>query len=361
MPGQSQITFPDDFAYSGLEKFKGINTKAKRPAIEDEQSAWLENIMPIGDGNLRAMPDRGATLYTAPGGLTIVYAEAFNIGNVDYEFVALSDGSAVAVRQANGAVTNIVGAATFYNGGDLPNITQYGAAGILIVTTAQANGYFSWDGTTLTSPGQQAPVWLDGLAANIVLVGNSHSSTLLDGFTNTVGVVVGMLVSGSNINPNTFVVGGTSSTITLSQAATTTANGITYTFSWQMPTGIQGTGISTYLNRVFIVNGPIWMMSAAGNGAYFAAANGGSITTSTDATLRKKYVVAQSANGYMYLIADSSIWNISNVTQTITNNVATAIAQYANSDSQTGTSWPNSVTQFSRAIILINPNGVFDL
>jgi hypothetical protein len=361
MASQSQITFPDDYAYAGLEKFKGINTKAKRPAIDDEESAWLENLMPIGDANMRAMPDRGPTLYTAPGGLTIVQADSFNIGNTDFEFVCLSDGSAVAVRQANGAVTTIAGAGTFYNGGDLPHITQFGASGILIVTTATANGYYAWDGT-LYSPGGSAPTWLDGLAANIVIAGASHGTKTLDGFSSTVGVVVGMVVTGSagDIPVNTFVTGGTATTVTISNAATG-SNSENFTFSWQMPTGIQGTGIDTYQNRVFIANGPTWLMSASGNGAYFAAANGGSITTSTDSSLRKKYVAVQSANGYVYLLSDSSIWNISNVTQTITNNVATAIAQYANSDAQTGTSWPNSVTQFSRAIILINPNGVFDL
>lgn len=359
--GGSQITFPPDFDYKGVEKFKGINTKSKRPAIDDEEFSWLENLMPVGDGNLRAMYDKGTALYTAPGGKTIVFFEQFNIGTTDYIFVCLSDGTAVAVALIGGAQTNISSTPnTFYNGGNLPAITQYGASGILIVTTASSNGYYSWDGT-LTSPGSSAPTWLSGLAANIVANGSSNSNTTLTGFASTVGIVVGMLVTGTDIPANTFVTGGTSTTVTISNAATGSHAGVNFTFSWQMPTGIQGTGISTYQNRVFVVNGPVWDMSAASNGAYFAAANGGSITTSTDPNLRHGYVAAQAANGYQYLIADSSIWNISNVTQTVTNNVATATAQYSNSDSQTGSSWPNSVVAFGRAVILANVNGIYDL
>ena len=64
--GKSGIGFPPDFQYVGLEQWKGLNTKPKRAAIEDQQSYWLENIMPIGEANARAMYGKGTTLYTAP-------------------------------------------------------------------------------------------------------------------------------------------------------------------------------------------------------------------------------------------------------------------------------------------------------
>lgn len=365
MAEPAQIGFSPDFAYSGLEDFKGLNTKAKRPAIDDEECSVLENLMPIGKSNLRAMYGKGPALYTAPGGKTIVYANTYNIALVDYHFVCLSDGTAVQVAQSNGAVVTISNTpGTFYvANGDLPSITQYGASGILIVTTASANGFYAWDGT-LTSPGQSAPTWLSGQTGGpLVLVGNTNTNTTLTGFSSTVGVSVGMLVTAAmgDIPANTFVNGGTSTTVTITNAATGSNSGQNITFSWQMPTGIKGTGIDTYQNRVFIVNGPQIIMSAAGNGAYFAAANGGSITTSTDSTLRKVYTTIIAANGYTYPIGDSSIWNISNVTQTVTNNVATASYQYNNSDPQTGTLWPNSVTIFGRGIILVNTNGIYDL
>lgn len=365
MAEPAQIGFSPDFAYSGLEEFKGLNTKAKRPAIDDEECSVLENLMPIGKSNLRAMYGKGPALYTAPLGKTIVCAATYNIGKVDYHFVTLSDGTAVQVAVSNGAVTTISNTpGTFYaTGGDLPHIAQYGASGILIVTTATSDGYYAWDGT-LYSPGQSAPAWLSGqVGGPLVLVGNTNSTTTLSGFSSTVGVVVGMVATAAmgDIPPNDFVNGGTSTTVTLTDAATGSNSGQNITFSWQMPTGIQGTGIDTYQTRVFIVNGPDIIMSAAGNGAYFAAANGGSIQTSTDSSLRKIYSTIIAANGYIYPIGDSSIWNISNVTQTITNAVATAIYQYNNSDPQTGTEWPNSVTIFGRGIILVNTNGVYDL
>lgn len=354
------IGFPKDFDYRGVEKFKGINTKARRPSIDDEEFNWIENIFPIGDGNARAMPDRGTTFYTAPVGRTIVYANTYAIGSTDYHFICLDNGAAVQVTQSNGAVTTIAAAGTFYNGGDLPHITQYGDSGILIVTTVSANGYYAWDGSTLTSPGQSAPGWLSGLASPVILTGTTNSTTTISGFASTVGVVVGMLVTAADIPANTFVTGGTSTTVTISQAATG-SNTESITFSWQMPTGINGISIDTYQQRVFIVTKTQVIMSAAGNGSYFAAANGGSITTSTDSNLRKQYTHIISANGYIYPFGDSSIFNISNVTQTVTNNVATASYQYNNSDPQTGTRWPNSVQVLGRAILFANANGVFDL
>lgn len=365
MAEPAQIGFSPDFAYSGLEDFKGLNTKAKRPAIDDEECFVLENLMPIGKSNLRAMYGKGPALYTAPGGKTIVYAATYNIGKIDYHFVCLSDGTADQVAVVGGIITPITSTpGTFYTpGGDLPHITQYGASGILIVTTAQADGYFAWDGT-LYSPGDSAPGWLSGqVGGPLVLVGDTNSTTTLSGFSSTVGVTVGMLATAAmgDIPPNDFVNGGTSNTVTLTDAATGSNSGQNITFSWQMPTGIKGTGIDTYQTRVFIVNGPDIIMSAAGNGAYFAAANGGSITTSTDSSLRKIYSTIIAANGYIYPIGDSSIWNIDNVTQTVTNNVATATYQYNNSDPQTGTEWPNSVTIFGRGIILVNTNGIYDL
>lgn len=364
MPEPGKIGFPPDFQYQGLEDFKGLNTKAKRPAIDDEECSWLENLMPIGKSNMRSMYGRGDALYTAPGGLTIVYAAAYNIGNTDYHFVCLSDGTAVQVQDGTGAVITISAVPNrFYDGGDLPHIAQFGASGILIVTTAVSDGYFAWDGT-LYSPGDIAPGWLSGLTGgSLVLVGNTNTDTTLTNFASTVGVVVGMVVSAANndIPADTFVTGGTSTTVTISNAATGSNAGQNITFGWQMPTGIQGTGIDTYQNRVFIANGDQRIMSASGNGAYFAAANGGQIAISTDSNLRKHYTSVISANGFIYYMGDSSLWNIDNVTQTVSNGIATASYQYNNSDPQTGTEWPNSVQIYGRAIIFVNTNGVYDL
>lgn len=67
MPSQPRqpnvVPFPsDDPKIFSIEKFRGINTQASRPAINDEEFSWLENMMPIGDGNMRSMASNGAAI-----------------------------------------------------------------------------------------------------------------------------------------------------------------------------------------------------------------------------------------------------------------------------------------------------------
>src|SRR5262245_61665766 len=73
--------------------FAGINTQAARQAIQPNQFSWLENIMPIGPGNLLVVPapsDARASL----AGLSIYYRHEYNISNTAYLFLACTDGSA---------------------------------------------------------------------------------------------------------------------------------------------------------------------------------------------------------------------------------------------------------------------------
>ena len=362
-PGQGNIGFPPTFQAFILEQFKGLNTKARRPSIEDQECYWLENIMPIGQGNARAMYGVGDTLYTVPVNRTIVYMKAYNIGSTDYMGVFLDNGSAYQIRISDGTNTTISTVANrFYNGGDLPHLTQWGASGILIVSSAVADGYFAWDGT-LYVPGAAAPAWLSGLDAPPTRVGNTNSSTTLTAFTDTVDIEAGMWVTGTDIPANTFVTGGTSTTVTIDQAATGTTVGVTFTFDWQMPTGVNGNGIETYQSRVFIIDGTNRLTSAANNGTYFAEANGGIIEKSTDSVLRTSYTAVQAANGFVYLLGDSSIFVIANVQSTTdtTTNFTTSTYQYSNVDPQTGTGFPESVEVFGRAIVFVNSNGVWAL
>lgn len=149
--------------FFALQKFNSLNTKAQRPAIEDEEFSWLENFMPIGDGNLRTTPSNGSPLFTAAGGLTVVYLFFFNIGSNSFVAVFLSDGTAVQVNTTTAVQTPIsnVGG-TFYGGGALPAAAQWGSSGILIVSQVTSSAYWAWDGTTLFPPGAASPSWLNG-------------------------------------------------------------------------------------------------------------------------------------------------------------------------------------------------------
>ncbi len=248
------IRFPPGFQLIQLEGMEGLNTKAQRPAIKDQEFSWALNFIPIGAANARTLYDRAAYLFTRSGGLTIINHAYYNIGATAYGIAFMSDGSAVQVQLSNGAQTTVGAAGTFFNGsGPAPTISQWADKGILIVSISgatPANSYWAWDGTLWPPGNGTSPAWLNG--------------------------------------------------------GTPTA----------MPTGVAGTAIEIFLSRVWIVNGTTRLTSVASNGADFATGDGGISAPNTDSSLRVKYTGIKAANGYLYLFGDSSCAYITNVTQT---------------------------------------------
>ena len=74
-------------SYQVVKQFKGLNTKANRTSIDESELYWLENIQPIGFGNLKVIPnysqvyDSGNTAVTFT---STVYLYSINIGITDY-------------------------------------------------------------------------------------------------------------------------------------------------------------------------------------------------------------------------------------------------------------------------------------
>lgn len=359
--------FAPGFQLFQLEEFKGLNTKPQRPAIDDQEMAWCENWMPIGPANLRTMAGKGNGIYNEPNpAKSIVWAFNYNIGSTGYAALFISDGTALQVRLSDGAQTTISASPLFYTpGGDLPHAVQWANKGILIVTTAQTDGYFAWDGTTLYKPGDTAPSWLSGLLVPISLTGNTNSNGTLTNISPdpiASGVVTGMnivdVTNPGDLAAHTLVTGGTTNTITIAPNALGSHVGDTFTVNWMMPLGIQGTAIETFENRVWIINGIVLLTSAASNGTAFAAANGGVSKTSDDNTLRVKYVGLKEANGYLYIYGDSSNYYITNI-QTTGTTQPTTTYQYTPLDEQIGTPWRDSIQPFGRSVLFANVNGVY--
>ena len=106
-------------SYSVSKNFKGVNTRANRSAIGEDEFSWLENAMPIGHSNLRTIPgpiELGATFYpkTCVGIFAVnLYTTGLN-ANIDYLIAILSDGSAAAVNlQYNNSAATIASPGTF--------------------------------------------------------------------------------------------------------------------------------------------------------------------------------------------------------------------------------------------------------
>lgn len=248
---EEDIGFPPGFQLFQLEEMKGLNTKAQRPAIDDQEFNWIENFYPIGAANSRTLWGVGATKFTASGILTVVNHAFYNIGATAFGIAFLSDGSAIQFDRNTGATTTVGAAGTFWTANNpTPTIVQFSNSGILIVSTSgmvSADGYWAWDGT-LHSPGDAtSPTWLNG--------------------------------------------------------GTPTA----------MPNGVAGTDIEVFQGHIWIINGTDILTSAPSNGADFSTGAGGLTKPNQDSTLRVQYTAIMSANGYLYVFGDSECAYITNV------------------------------------------------
>lgn len=356
--------FPPGFDAFLLEGFEGLNTKAKRPAIKDQEFGWSENIIPIGAANARMMWGADAPIYTASGGLTIINTCFYNIGSTAYGIAFLDDGSADQFTLSTGAVVQVGAAGTFWANGnvDTPTIAQWSDKGILIVSRVSANAYWAWDGV-LYSPGDPAPSWLSGLDAPLSFTGDTNTSTSVTNVTpdpTVSGAVAGMTITDTagDIPANTTITEFTTNTFTLSQAATGSTASDTLTLDWTMPFGISGTAIEIFLSRVWIVGGTFRLTSVASNGTDFSVANGGVGAQSTDSSLRVRYTGIKQANGYLYVFGDSQSAYITNVQTTAT---PTTTYQYTVIDPQIGTPWRDTIIPYGRSILFANTNGIFAL
>lgn len=124
----------------------------------------------------------------------------------------------------------------------------------------------------------------------------------------------------------------------------------------QLPLGIAGTAIEIYAGRVWIAEGPTITYSAPGSVTDFSSANGGGNFTSSDSFLRVGFTQLKQTNGFLYLIADSSINYISGVQTSGSPPVTTFTNQ--NADPEVGSAWASTVDVFSRNILFANAFGV---
>ena len=164
--------------------------------------------------------------------------------------------------------------------------------------------------------------------------------------TITAGVITGVAVSnggvyGSNSAP----------TVTVTDSAVNATGTISL-----MPFSIQGTAVEVYQGRVWIVDGADLFWTAPGSFSDFSTANGGGNTTSSDSFLRVRYTQLLSTNGFLYLIADSSVNYISGV-QTSGSPTTTTFTNQ-NADPEVGSPWPSTVTTLGRNILFANVWGV---
>lgn len=124
--------------------FGGINTQAKRQAIRENEFAWLENVMPVGNGNAVILGARSASLQTVASG-ECYYMKDYNIANTNYMFMATDDGHAYQVLLTSPYTRTEIGAGFASSG---LKIAQWKDERIMIGDPS--TGLYDWNGATLT-------------------------------------------------------------------------------------------------------------------------------------------------------------------------------------------------------------------
>ena len=321
--------------YKVAKDFDGVNTKANRTSIKETEFSWLENVMPIGHGNMRTVPAPTA-VGTITFGATVVYAVYGNLGTSNYYIAFLSDGSATAVNTGTNATTTVASAGTFSTSG--VQACQWNNTQICIIDPT--NGYFQWNGTTLIKIGSlsfslglvnyptQTSLTLSGVA--ITGTAGQFSCTAVTAGTLIIGMAVTITgvfsgtgsISGYS-NPTSYYIIATNGTSTFTLSATLGGTAITTTAG--TPTGLTYT--LTGAGYAGSVTATVAAPAAGGTTAVISVATNGYVITSVSAygtglTTGSNYLTTPAVT-----ITGSGVGQI--ITATVISQPGTAISSFS--------------------------------
>ena len=110
-------------SYAVVKNFTTLNTKANRTAIKDDEFSWIENVMPIGYGNLKAVPAQKPTTQASANIAFANTVSTFVSANINLNDATNAFDSQVTVVQ-----NAIIGADNSFTGAVI-------SVGTLVVTT----------------------------------------------------------------------------------------------------------------------------------------------------------------------------------------------------------------------------------
>jgi hypothetical protein len=232
-------------SYEIVKNFRGVNTKANRTAIGDDEFFWLENAMPVGYANLKITPT-----YDAVGSITfsntVVNFFSANIGLDDYLIAFESNGSCEYVNLTTNVKGTLASAGTFSTSG--MNISQWKNDRVLI--SDPTKGYFTWDAVNLISIGSVGSI-------GIVNKGSAYTSApavIISAPNQTNGVQATAIAT---ISANTV------SSVTLLEAGSGYTSAPTVTFN-----GGGGSGASAVASITTFAQGTVAILVTNGGTGY---------------------------------------------------------------------------------------------
>lgn len=140
-------------SYAVYKNFKGLNTKANRTAIDEEEFSWIENAMPIGFGNVKITPAQSAVKDSGNAavsfGNTVTALESCNLGLSDYVLAFESNGRGEYFRLDTAVQGNVAVTGTFSSA----NVSTAQWKNEFVFIGDPDKGLFTWNGTDLLAVG----------------------------------------------------------------------------------------------------------------------------------------------------------------------------------------------------------------
>lgn len=262
-------------SYAVIKNFAGLNTKANRTAIKEEEFAWIENAMPIGFGNIKVVPaqltvkDSGNTAVAFAN--TVTTFTSSNIGLNDYILAFEDNGRAEYFKIDTATKANVAVSGTFSNTG--VTTAQYKNERIIIGDPNK--GLSSWDGNSvvsigsvgvvgITNPGSgyvsapsvtiSAPNNANGVQATAVSTITTTASSISSinvtsggsGYTAIPGVIIGApnVTGGIQAEASAVISGGAVVAITVTNGGSgyTTAPSVSFSSGAATATAVINTG-----------------------------------------------------------------------------------------------------------------------
>ena len=134
-------------SYQVSKNFKGVNTQGNRTAIDADEFAWIENVQPIGFGNLKVVNGAGTSFNTWSGTVSALYNA--NISNNDYIVAFFTNGGAQYYNLTTSTSGTIAASGTFSASG--VRIAQWKNERILILDPQY--GLWFWNAVNLVPLG----------------------------------------------------------------------------------------------------------------------------------------------------------------------------------------------------------------
>jgi len=140
-------------SYAVLKKFRGLNTKANRTAISDDEFSWIENAMPIGDANIKIVPAQSAVSNSTSQAVvfanTVSYLTSTSINNIDYIVGFQANGSAQAYNLISNVMVSVTGAGNLSSA----NVDSAQWKNERLIIGDPDKGLSSWDANSVVSIG----------------------------------------------------------------------------------------------------------------------------------------------------------------------------------------------------------------